>query len=493
VGSRNAFLVTAAVLCSGRLAFPQVVAVGAVGCSTAQVLGGKKPSVHMMGPEGRFLAPIPVAKNPGEFIYSGSNNTLYVVNNEKESEHLISALNLTTKRVDKEIKVGAGGAALFLSHDGRRLFCFTTGFGYLFVRKPPPPEGQPAISVVDTGSNEVVATYHWLEGFRAGVLDSIHAKWLSPGFQFLAATDQGDLIVRYAAFQETFHEPKPVNDQFLVFSGRSALPVFTIKLAGRPRATMQSRDQKLLFAAIEGDKHTAASLLVVDIEKGTTVSHALTGQPTRLVRLGPNQEPWVLGNQEMRSLSETGELGDRRIQFSQPGRADKGDEGGASAFLDGFPGETIALGEDHAAVLISGKNGRSHHKVALLDLKELQVEAIVTTMGAGEKTGVLAGRIATSVLFSAATLGTFVFTPNLILGNEFLVARPDGRFLYALDLDDHKVSVIDAQTAKVVRRVQVDDSVQGLRMSCDGKHLLCLGDEIQRMNLETFSFEAFLD
>jgi hypothetical protein len=88
------------------------------------------------------------------------------------------------------------------------------------------PPFEPSIRVIDTTSNEVVATYDWLESFSAGV--------------------------------------------------------------------------------------------PTEKEKGTSVTHAHSDHPRRLFRLGSKQEPWVLGSEEMRSLSETGELGDRRIPLNKP-------------------------------------------------------------------------------------------------------------------------------------------------------------------------------
>jgi len=242
-----------------------------------------------------------------------------------------------------------------------------------------------------------------------------------------------------------------------------------------------SKDEKLFFAAVAGDNETAGSLVVVDLEKGTAVHHALSENPTRLLRLGSKQEPWVFGGEEMRAVSETGELGDRRILLNKPSKPEEGGKSGASAFRDGFPGETLSLGEDHAAILIyfsrvgfSHERGGSLHKVALIDLKKLQVDAIIPTMSTGEKIRIVAGR----ELLSLAYYGESLSMPlgwEWTFSNESLAARPDGRFLYALDLDGHKVTVIDVQMAKLVTRIAVNDYITKIEVSSDGKHLICSG------------------
>jgi DNA-binding beta-propeller fold protein YncE len=289
----------APLLCLGRPAFPQINGVEVGAGATAQVFGGKSPSVQVTDAEGKMLASIPIEKGPGRFIYSESANTLYVVHNEKRAEHFISAVNLTTQRVDKQIKVGTGVAVdVFLSPGGHRLFCYTaskrmpkTAMGMLpdyYDTNNLKPPFEPVVSVIDTASNNLIATYTWLDGFLAG-LPPKHNHWAFKN-QFLAASDRGEFIVISEAY---WH--KPIRKQFVVFSGQSPHPAFMIDTTGRMVGSMLSLDEKLLFVADEGDKNTAGSVIVVDLEKGTAVQRPLTDHPTRLFRLGSKQEPWILG------------------------------------------------------------------------------------------------------------------------------------------------------------------------------------------------------
>jgi hypothetical protein len=81
---------------------------------------------------------------------------------------------------------------------------------------------------------------------------------------------------------------------------------------------MLSRSDKTLFVAVEKDKKHPGLLDIVDLETGSTATRALTDVPTKLIRLGSDRGLWVLGKQEMRSVSETGELGDRPILLNDP-------------------------------------------------------------------------------------------------------------------------------------------------------------------------------
>jgi DNA-binding beta-propeller fold protein YncE len=489
------FAITAT-LCLSRPAFSQVNGIKVAGGATAQVLGGESPSVQVTDAQGKVLASIPIEKNPGESIYSESANTLYVVHNEKKEEHFISAVNLTTNRVDKQIKVGAGEAVrLLASEGGRRVFCYTAVKGptvamksmfylegmafYDSGRLKPPFE--PAINVIDTVSNEVILTYDWLGAFREGLPSNFYLA-----NELLGASDAGHLILRSQADSRW---GKPLKDRLMVFSGQSSHPDAMIDPGGRLVGLMFSKDRKFLFAVTAGDKKAFGSLVVVDVEKWTSVTHVLSDHPTRLLRLGSKQEPWILGSEEMRGFSETGDLGDRRIPLNKPRKPEEGGGSGASVFLDGFPGETISLGEDHVAIQINSKNGGYEHKVALIDLKDLRVDAIVPTMTASQKTEIRTERILTAVILTAATVGNVIFIPNMTIGNQALAARPDGRFLYALDYDLFQVTVIDVQAAIAVKHIQVNNTVIYLEVSSDGKHLICAGKKPQQINLETNDLE----
>ena len=86
----------------------------------------------------------------------------------------------------------------------------------------------------------------------------------------------------------------------------------------------------------------------------------------------------------MRSISETGEPGERRNLLNKPRKIEEGDSSAYDVFLNGGAGETVRPNGEHAGLLITDDHGVCCHQVALLDLKNLSVNAIVRTMTASE-------------------------------------------------------------------------------------------------------------
>lgn len=248
-----------------------------------------------------------------------------------------------------------------------------------------------------------------------------------------------------------------------------------------------SLDSSLFFVTVPGSDQHSGVLDVVDLKEGTSSTHPLTDVPRRLTRLGAAKGLWIVGSREMRSVSEAGELGERSILLNKPRKTEEGDTFSADVFLDGYPGETITLGEDHTAILIAKKKGGSLHRVALIDLTKLQVDSIVITMSKAEQSKIMTGRWLETmavVALGGAMRGALVLPQGL--ANESLAARSDGRSLYVLDTDVHKVSVIDVQTATVLGRIPVNYSVTTIQVAQDGKHLLCAGAGfLQAVDLES--------
>jgi YVTN family beta-propeller protein len=476
--------------------------------ATVQVFGGKEPSVEVTDASGKKVASIPIGMNPGKYVYSKASNTLYVVQNENKLEHTVSAVNLTTSRVDRTIEVGTGREVrLLLSSDERRLFCYTASSGnevvqgtsYYSIGSLKPPY-EPVVYAIDTISNDTIATYRWFRDFSEAEQKGHYFSSL-----LLSADDTGSLALESIRTDEVV-PLHPKGQQLIVFSGRSPDPVIEADPGGPVVGPVFSQDGKLLISAVQSDQSTG-KLIVFDLEKRTTASHDLPDHPTvhrtfvdvsparwtGLLRLGSKQELWVLGDKEMRSVTEAGELGDRYIPLNNGQNSEGGGKGGDSPIFDGLPGETITLGEDHAAILINSKNGSSRHRVALLDLKRLQLDGVVPTMRPGEAAGIETGRVLGAVLILAvATASRGIIDipfPNYYLRNEALAARPDGRTLYALDIEGHEVTVIDVQTAKVVTRVSVDGSVTKIQVSSDSKRLLCFGQKTQQIDLDTNNLE----
>lgn len=495
---RNILLFAAIIaLVSGRPALSQIY-------STAV----KPPSVIVSDESGNELDRIPLAERPEGMAYSKAANRVYVFHQAKEGGS-ISVVNVAEHRVGQEIPVGPShspgggqelGAHLVVSGDGHQLFCYaafmlpTKGFKHYppgLTRLDLKPEFQPVITVIDTSSNEVVATYSgWWESLRAV---------MPKGFATAAILSSNNDGSQLLALFRPHWWPRPTeHEEIFVFSGSGPQPTFKMDPGGHVVNVVLSRDGKFLITAIDKGKKTPGGITVANMESGSTASHNLADDPRVFIRLGQSQSLWVLGEQEMRPVSETGEVGERAIRLNQLRKSEEGDTEDAEALLNGYPGETISLGESRAAVLIVNPQGASAHRVALLDLSQFRVDAVVTTMSSSEiaklHTGNFLKAFAADVAVGVA-LGPTAPSPFMTalmtrgLANEALAARPDGKYLYALDTDIHALTVIDVDAATVLKRIPVDSSVVRIQVSPDGKDLLCIGKKTGKLDLNSNNME----
>jgi len=528
-------LLVAALLCGYQLAVPQTFVMQEM---PPALLHGYPPALVVLDDAGKTVASIPVGPNSEDqkFAFSTSSHRLYVLNPPEKSRkesRVLSVVDPLSGHVDRQITVGAGReVTLVVSKDGNRLYCYTyMGPSVSFKRASVPPF-DPKITAIDTASNEVIATYE----LRRAFLATVGKKGAMFKSQFLVTGDSAHLVALCSGF--TLHE-KLIAEQIEVFSGRSSEPAFVIDpdgrigrmsatedgkfllltfenpkertailkianletgavstplSAGNVRMMMLSRDSRSLFVAVDKNNKAPTVLDVVDVGSGGVVEHPLIDRPTRFLRLGSQQAMWVVNSLEMRSLAETGELGDKSILLNKPRHREEQDQDAESVFLNGYPGETISMGEDHAAMLIVSAKGGTSHRVALLDLKQLRVDSIVRTMTAGESGKIRTERYALAFALGMLPggLGPAGFTGAMLSSgftNEMLAARPDGKFLYTLDTDSHEVTIVDVQAGTVLSRLPVNHSIERLQVTADGKHLLCLGNQLQRINLDSNTLE----
>jgi DNA-binding beta-propeller fold protein YncE len=531
------------------------------------------PSVVFKDSTGTVVTSIPVDKHYVSLDLTMKVSIVakmaYVLNAEgKSSKRSVSAVNLTTLRVDRVIDVGEGGKVkLLISRDGHRLLCYRVSGA---VEKG---SGSGTVVAIDTASNEVIGRLELVHNPHVALPDaksigSIVSATSDGGFVFLVVTgygrrgpdwerlvvfpvnspnsafvvDPGKPIVslrlsqnekflfvaaadrdraeivdivnleKGTSISRDIANPPTRNERLGRFLGgvppsraesKQGIWVFTrtglrfISEDGEignelalPReenvAAILSLDRKLLFVAVPDYNQNTGVLDIVNLQEGTSSNRPLAEAPIRLGRLGPASALWIMGNREMRPVSETGELSDRAIALNKPHKTEGGETNGTDAFLNGNPGETISLGEDRAAILITSKKGGTLHRVALLDLKRFQLDGVLAVMSRGEQSKIARDRFFT-VMAAAALVGS-PFAPGAgevlwtgLTGgpaNETLAASPDGRKLYVLDTDTHELSVIDVETAAIVRRTEVDHSVTTIQVALDGRHLICAGASV---------------
>ncbi len=431
---------------------------------------------------------------PGEYRYARSSNTLYVVNNLPEHEHTLLVVNLTTRKVDASLPIASGDIVkLFLSNEAKRLLCYTAGKFQsidnlhstdLEDLKPPL---DPSITVINTESNSVVTTYKWLEQFR----ESAERKLKRGLFSTHIIGSGGDGVT---LVQSNLVSGDKKAEEIVVFREPSVNPVMTVDSEGVIAGAILSKDKRRLLVAVLGDKHSAAKLLKLDLESKTVSNAQLSDNPSRFVRLGETEDAWIVGDREMRKITEDGTPCDAVIPLNK--FAAGGDEV-SSVFLDGLPGETINVGEDYAGILIVKRNGDSYHKLALINLKDRKVEAVVQTLSPAAQIRIKTERTLLALALTAASgagaaggaPGYNVFIPNLRLGNVALASDDKGH-LFALDNQAHEVTVLNAQTAAVTSRFKVDPSVSRIRIFKNGSQLICYGKEIYNFDLNAITATA---
>ena len=291
--------------------------------------------------------------------------------------------------------------------------------------------------------------------------------------------------------------PKKVDQELAIFGGTQSAPQSAIPLNMHLASVARSADRKRLFLlgqTVAANGKNAGSLQIVDLETGkASVPQAVGKDPLKLLKLGDRPGLWLTGQDELRFLAEDGTLAEQRILLKKPRQSMPEDVAGE--ILDGYPGESILLGEDRAAVLVTKSNGAPVHRLALVDLNQRRVEAIVPTGRKSVRAGKLAAKIAITAAVAAASYGAvsagspyFVyFIPGMGGGhNEALAGRNDGQRLYALNSASSDITVVQTTSGAVQSHIPVDSNAFRLWMPRGGKFLFCLSpNKVELIDTQT--------
>ncbi|HVN92952.1 MAG TPA: hypothetical protein VMT38_04620 [Terracidiphilus sp.] len=454
---------------------------------TASVFNGKQPELRLINADGNTEYAIPIDDHAGQFAFSKSADTVYIAYTAKKGENVLAAVDLKSRQVVKKIPIGTGYFVNLLSFDDtNRLYALTYSGAKSIAYPPYIPQktlrGQyaPTLTVIDTSTNQVVATYSWLDGFLSGL--NKHRNNASITLNILAPSNSKTVSIYTSAFY--LHTLK---GSVTVFSEGSNAPIANVDVEGRFDGSICSNDGRFELVSLVNEKNTAGSLEVIDLKTGTATNKPLDDPPEGVFRLGSENRLWILEHREMRAVDESGELTDLHIRLDRVAKTN--DSSDSQAFVDGYPGETLTIGNDYAAMQINNKNGGSKHKVALINLKQQRIEAILPTMSAAEIAGIRTGRFLLAFGLSMATGGNIIFVPNMSIHNEALAARADGSYLYALDVEGHEVSVFNVRDASVVTRIKVNGDVTRIKVSEDARHLICFGRKTQQIDLARLQLE----
>jgi len=255
----------------------------------------------------------------------------------------------------------------------------------------------------------------------------------------------------------------------IVAKGSDGKVAATIPIAkgGHLVGSVASLDGQLLIVLLWGRRGTG-QIDIVDLAKGAVASRPAIDHPTELLRLGEKRKLWVLGGDvTMQSLSEAGEP-EEPMAFHLGGYA--------------AAGQAIGVGADRVAISLVGKNGL-RYQVALIDLKQRRLDGVVGTRSAGQKTKLGITHFNKDVLRGMSRGGQVVYHTTYV--DYSLLARPDGRFVYAVDFGTREVAVIDVPTTTKVATIQLDGPANNAQLSADGKELIITGKQVQRIDLES--------
>lgn len=267
------------------------------------------PSVMFKDSTGKVVISVPVDKHYAALDLNMkvvlNANMAYIVNaSGKSPERSISAVNLTTLRVDRVITLGQRERVkLLVSRDGHRLFCYKPSEE---IKKG---GGSNTVIVIDTASNEVISK------LEVSHLDLPEAKNIG---SVVSTTSDGRFVFLVA--EGCCHRGGPSWQRLIVFPVQSPDSAFVVDPHNPIASLKLSLNEKFLFVAA-ADKDRAEVVDIVDLEKRTTISRSIDDPLTRSDRLGrflygappaskeSKQGIWVYTRTGLRFLSEDGEIG----------------------------------------------------------------------------------------------------------------------------------------------------------------------------------------
>ncbi len=460
------------------------------------VLQAKPSALVVLNPAtGKTLANIPLAPNIQKAVYSSQKRAMYLLQGRdwaiKGKPAQLTVVDLENRRVRRTVTLGTFGAAaskLVLSQDQSRVFCFSPGLGNRGTKVSNVEAQSGTVFAIDTSADTLAATYR-MDGGRAAedfaVTETGDQVFMVSGGMRQAGT--GGAVAAGLTFGLLLKMamPKKIDQELAIFGGNQSAPRAAIPLNMHLASVARSSDRKRLFLlgqTVMGEGKNAGSLQVVDLDTGKpSVPQAVGKDPLRLVKLGDRPGLWLAGQEELRFLADDGTLAEQRILLKKPHQSMPEDVAGA--ILDGYPGESILVGEDRAAFLVTKSNGAPVHKLALVDLNQRRVEAIVPTGRKSVRAGKLVAKIALTAAVAAASYGAvsagspyFVYIiPGMGGGrNEALAGRNDGQRLYALNPASSDITVIQSSNGIVEGHIPVDANAFRLWIPRDSKFLFCL-------------------
>ncbi len=228
-----------------------------------------------------------------------------------------------------------------------------------------------------------------------------------------------------------------------------------------------SLDKKFVFVAtsVKG----WGMLNVVDLEARTNVRRPLVKGILHLRRVGEERQLVAVGA-DLCLISETGDVASP-IPLNLGRNAKAG-------------GQVVGVGRDHIAISLTNATDILY-RVAIIDIKQGRMDGIVQTRTGGDKARLGAKHFGKDLLKSAAISAVTLTstTVNTVYRDYYLLSRPDGRFVYAVDYGTHKVTAISVGDTTQAAVIELDKSISSVKLSDDGKELVATGNVSQRIDM----------
>jgi DNA-binding beta-propeller fold protein YncE len=491
------------------------------------VLNVKPPSVAVVPADTlKIAAEIPLVGEPSFALADRANRYLYVLVDGvyranglmKPGLGKLAVVDLISRTLLKTIPLAWNTKNVALTKNGRYLVCVSAGKG---ISKKNAPEEHGSITIVDTTTNEAVAT---LSAGRLGVdvaynsdlsriavfsrgeaprkkgaaytkplvtlftlaqeqplaeieLDRASAITLSPDEQWLYVLDRGVPSRKPAEYKSGLVH---------VIDFQSAKLVKSHEVGSDPKELSVDPDSGAVYV-LASNTGKAPGGRLVRLRGAEMDEVCQTGRGPQFVRgFGSHAGSFVVSQEELRQVPESGPAGNAFVALNP--RKGAGAEPTEGVTLGGnVPGETLYLPKQRKLVAVMQSIlGAPTSKIAIVDLSGNRVEHVVTTGRGSVKFGKFVGAMALSVAMSslsyygsysiASSTGQPFFFYNIYTfspapPNLELAASADEQFVYVLNTSTNDVTIVKVADGTVIDKIAVGGGCRRVALAPGGKFI----------------------
>jgi DNA-binding beta-propeller fold protein YncE len=349
----------------------------------------------------------------------------------------VAFIDLTGPRVVARLKLGGLPRPPLLSPDGKDLVFFSPRM--LSKKEPAVPAG---LQFVDVGSREIAAT-----------------RVVEGGPSELAFSSDGRFLYLLEKGKPDRKPEKNVSGRIQVYSMETRDLEVNLEAGTAPRGFIADGEGQQVLVLSEGapsvEKGEPEGELRV-LRGGDVAATLKVAAEPAFLRISPDRARlYVVGG---RALSHVDLPNLRRIADTPLKPA------GVNILAANTPSHAV----DELAVSDDGRRGfalyQGSSRLSVLDLESQKLIDEVTTGRGGKKFAKFMGAFALSVAMTAASQNAAmasgspyylydVYSFQVAAPNTSLALRPDGKFAYALNSQTSDVTIVEADTGKIIDKV----------------------------------------